>query len=297
MLRMILRCYLKKTQTMIKIGAINRLSVAEELPFAWQLQDSSGEQTALLANVKAPQNIKLGMQIDVFVSYDENSQLSATTQTPKANVGELKKLKAVGVTEFGAFFDWGLDRDLLVLKRDQERPIAEGLEYFVHVYHDQESQRILGTTRLHYFYPEKVKTERPLEAKQQVAAKVYAKTDLGFKVIIDDYYLGLLFHSEALTKLKVGDVFKGTVKQLRSDGKIDITMHQDGYAARRSLEEMIVDDLEAHGGLSSITDKSSPDEIYAHFKVSKGAYKKAIGTLYKQKKIEISKTSIKLVEK
>ncbi|MDM7860928.1 S1-like domain-containing RNA-binding protein [Alteromonas sp. ASW11-36] len=282
---------------MIKVGAINRLTVAEELPFAWLLQDTKGNQTALLANVNAPKDIRPGMQLEVFVTYDEDGQLAATTQTPKAKVGDLIKLKAVGVTDFGAFFDWGLERDLLVLKRDQERPIAEGLEYFVHIYHDEESQRILGSTRLHYFYPEKIQAEKPLEEKQQVSAKVYAKTELGLKVIIDDYYLGLLFHSEALTKLKVGDSFTGSVKQIRSDGKIDVTMHQAGHAARRSLEEMILDDLEAHGGLSSITDKSTPEEIYAHFKVSKGAYKKAIGTLYKQHKIVLSKTSIKLAEK
>ena len=282
---------------MIKIGEMNSLEIRGELPFAFELSNTENDPVVLLPNVLAPKNVKVGDKVDVFVYYNDDDQLTGTPTPPKVTLNQTRKLKAVGVTDFGAFFDWGLDRDLLVLKRDQERPIAEGLEYFVHVYHDENSDRLLGSTRLHYFHPEKVDAYASLKAQDPIEAKVYATTDLGYKVMINDHYLGLMFFSDSLRKMRVGESFSGFVKPIRSDGKIDVTTHIDNRKSRASLEQTILDDLEAHGGISSITDKSPPDEIFAHFKVSKGAYKKAIGTLYKQKRIEISKTSIKLVEK
>ncbi|WP_100641153.1 S1 RNA-binding domain-containing protein [Alteromonas facilis] len=281
---------------MIEIGSNNQLRVAEEMPFAYRLTHESDERQVLLPTVTVKQKLHEGDIVNVFVNVDEDGNLTASMQQPKVTVGQVALLNAKGVTDFGAFFDWGLERDLLVLKRDQERPIAEGMDYLVHVYLDENTQRVLGSTRLHYFYPEKVSEERPLTVKQPIKATVYAKTELGYKVMIDGCYLGLLFLSDALKSLRTGESVQAFVKQIRSDGKIDVTMLNDGVGARLSLEQQIIEELESFGGLLTVTDKSSPEEIYSHFKVSKGAYKKAIGKLYKQKRIVISKDSIKLVE-
>lgn len=281
---------------MINVGQFNRLTITDELPFAYMLGVEGDERTVSLINIKAPKDAKVGDELNVFVYYNEDNGLSAQNDAPKVMIDQTQLLTAVGATDFAAFFDWGLDRDLIVLKRDQERPIAEGLQYLVHVYHDENNQRLLGSTRLHYFYPEVVTEEHPVTVQQSVSLVAYAKTDLGFKVMINDYYLGLLFHSDVLNEISIGTRFDGFVKQIRSDGKIDVCMQLDNKQQRQSLEQSILDDLEAHGGLSSITDKSTPDEIFSHFKVSKGAYKKALGNLYRQKKIIISKQSVRLVE-
>lgn len=281
---------------MINVGQFNNLTITDELPFAYMLSQQDDDRKVALVNLKAPKGCKVGDELNVFVYYNEDNELSAQLDQPKAMVNQTVMLTAVGATDFAAFFDWGLDRDLIVLKRDQERPVAEGLQYLVHVYHDEDNQRLLGSTRLHYFYPEVVSEDLPLEPQQAVNLIAYAKTDLGFKVMINGHYLGLLFHSDILNDLVIGVPFNGYVKQIRSDGKIDVCMHLDNKQQRQTLEQSILDDLEAHDGLSTITDKSTPDEIYAHFKVSKGAYKKALGNLYRQKKIILSKQSVRLVE-
>ncbi|MBT0586411.1 CvfB family protein [Alteromonas oceanisediminis] len=279
---------------MITVGTMNRLTVVDELPFAYVLTDETSSDSVALTSIHAPKGCKIGMQLDVFVYYDHDGALVGKTSPAKLQRDKCALLTAVGVTDFAAFFDWGLERDLMVLKHDQERPIAEGLDYLVHLYHDDDTQRLLGSTRLHYFYPETLE-DNSLSAKSPVKAMVYAKTDLGYKVMINDALLGLMFFSDAVKPLRTGDTFNGFVKQVRSDGKVDVSMTIDGIEQRKSLEQQILDDLQAHGGLSTLTDKSPPEEIYAHFNVSKGAYKKAIGTLFKQKKILLSKDSIKLI--
>jgi hypothetical protein len=281
---------------MIKVGQFNRLTITDELPFAYILGSECDNRSVSLVNVYAPKDVKKGDELNVFVYYNEDNGLSAQTNSPKVMLEQTKLLTAVGATDFAAFFDWGLDRDLIVLKRDQERPIAEGLQYLVHVYHDEDNRRLLGSTRLHYFYPEQVSENHPVLIHQPVNLVAYAKTDLGYKVMIDDHYLGLIFHSDVLSDIAIGQAFEGFVKHIRSDGKIDVCMSLDNKQHRISLEQLILDDLRAHAGLSSITDKSTPDEIYSHFKVSKGAYKKALGNLYRQKKIILNKQSVRLVE-
>ncbi|WP_100657212.1 S1 RNA-binding domain-containing protein [Alteromonas flava] len=281
---------------MIQIGKTNRLTVTDIMPFAYVLAHQEDDQEVMLPTVCTPQKLKEGDEVTVFVAPDENGQLSANTQIPKVCVGDIALLTTRGVTEFGAFFDWGLERDLLVLKKDQERPIAEGMQYLVYVYYDDKSQRVLGSTRLHYFYPEKLREQDKFTPQQAVSAIVYAKTDLGYKVLINNTFLGLLFHSDAVKKLHTGDTINAFIKQIRSDGKVDITMLSDSKQGRISLEQQILDELKNFGGLLTVTDKSSPEEIYALFGVSKGAYKKVIGKLYKEKRILLSKDSIKLVE-
>lgn len=280
---------------MIDIGKINPLRVAEELPFGFHLTTGDdNDPLVLLSHEKAAdldQPVKPGDELSVFVGLDETGSLEAWPNAPVANVGDTVVLKAVGATHFGGFFDWGADRDLLVPSGMQETPVNEGMHYVVHIYIDESTNRILGATKLHRFLKESAPY---LKAGDAINCIVYGKTELGFKVVIEKQYLGLIFHSDAYKKLRIGQELEAFVKTVREDGKIDVALQRTDKAGRKTLEEAILDDLEAHGGVSTLTDKSKPEEIYSHFNVSKAAYKKALGALYKQRRISIDKTAIRL---
>ena len=163
--------------------------------------------------------------------------------------------------------------------------------YVVHTFFDDKTQRILGATKLHYFLKE---SSAYLNEGDTVQCLVYAKTDLGFKVVINEKSLGLIFHSDAFKPLKVGQATEGVIKTIRDDGKVDVALQRIDKGGRDALQQAILDDLEAHGGISTLTDKSAPEAIYSHFNVSKAAYKKALGALYKQKKITLSPDAVRL---
>lgn len=276
---------------MITIGKQNQLIVDAEFPFGYQLAAPNDPRDVILPSVQVKQKLKPGESVSVFVYPDENGNLSATTKPPKVTAGSIALLKAVGVTEFGAFFEWGMERDLLVPSEYQEMPIIQGMVYPVHCFYDEKSSRLLGATRLHYFYRD---MPDDLQEQQEVELLVYSKSDLGFKVVINESCLGLIFHSDAFMPLKVGQQTTGYIKTIRDDGKVDVSLQKINAEARSTLQEAILEDLQAHGGISTLTDKSPPEEIYTHFKVSKGAYKKALGALYKQQKIILEKNVIKL---
>ncbi len=280
---------------MIQVGQINELVVTSEFPFGFQLSVQEGvEEIVTLLKADAPPNTAIGQQLSVFVLPDETGTLVAKAATPAILVGQTKVLKAVNVTHFGAFFDWGLDKDLLVPSQYQENEINPGMYYVVHAFFDAKTQRVLGATRLHYFLQEHNDTLAPAE---QVNAVVYAKTELGFKVVVNDTYTGVIFHSDAFKPLKIGEAVTGVVKEIRPDGKLDIALQRTDKAGRLSLADAIIEDLQAHGGISTLTDKSPPDEIYSRFQVSKAAYKKALGALYKQRKVIIDKQAVRLADK
>lgn len=280
---------------MIHIGKINLLRVEDELPLGFHLSTGdNNDPLVLLSHEKAAfldQPVHAGDELSLFVGLDEAGSLEAWPEPPVAQVGDTVVLKAVGATHFGAFFNWGGPRDLLVPSGMQDSPVNEGMNYVVHVYYDQNTHRILGATRLHRFLKE---SSPYMKAGDAVNCMVYGKTELGFKVVIEKQYLGLIFHSDAYQRLKIGQQLDAYIKSVREDGKIDIALQRTDKVGRKTLEEAIVDDLEAHGGVSTLTDKSQPEEIYSHFKVSKAAYKKALGALYKQRRISIDKTAVRL---
>ncbi|MBU2976743.1 S1-like domain-containing RNA-binding protein [Alteromonas sp. C1M14] len=278
---------------MIQIGKINTLQVKEALPFGFHLTSGDpNDPLVLLSHDNNQLTVKEGDEISVFVATDETGSLTAWTTPPVAQCGETVILKAVGATHFGAFFHWGLNKDLLVPSGLQEGPINEGMNYVVHIFYDENTQRVLGATKLHKFLAE---SSPDIQAGDNVSCMVYGKTDLGFKVVINKKYLGLIFHSDAFKKLKIGDETDGVIKTVRPDGKIDVALQRVDKAGRQSLEEAILEDLQDHGGISTLTDKSQPEEIYAHFNVSKAAYKKALGALYKKRLITIDKNTIRLI--
>ena len=285
--------------TMLKIGQINTLIIHEVLEDGYTcLSDTSeGDNSDFITYVYLAaknRSFKEGDTLEAFVFIDKQQQCVATLKQPKAMVNDTVLLQATGMTDFGAFFDWGLEQDLLVPSQYLQSPVIMGMPYLVHIFYENDSQRVLGATKLHRFFSE-TDAYGQLELGQSVQCQVWHITELGYKIRINNELLGVLFNDQALAKHKVGDEFKAWVKTIRSDGKIDITQLQDNPNSRLSLQEQIVADLEAHGGLSTLTDKSSPEDIAHKFNVSKGAYKKAIGTLFKQKRISLTKDAIKLL--
>lgn len=196
-------------------------------------------------------------------------------------------------TDFGCYIDIGFDTDVLMPLNQTVGNVLNKTSIVVWVYYDEASDRILASNRLFHYFPEH--NQNQFHIGQALQGLVWAKTDLGYKILIENCALGLLFHSESIKPYHIGDTCQVTIKQIRQDDKIDLTQHQVGSSQRAGLARQILDDLAAHGGLSSLTDKSAAEEIADRFNVSKGAYKKALGSLFKAKKIIITKDFIKLI--
>ena len=208
-------------------------------------------------------------------------------------VGRCELLKVIDINNAGAFMDWGLPKDLLVPYSEQQKPMEVGYSYVVYVFHDQESDRIAASTRLQDHLAEESVWMKP---KQAVDLLIAGRTDLGYKAVINDQYLGLIFRGDAFRPLKIGERLPGFVKAIRPDGKIDLLISQGTLQGDYDLGEQIIEKLRLSGGLSTLTDKSDPDEIYRQFKVSKKKYKQALGTLFKSRRIVITPQHIKLVD-
>lgn len=277
---------------MLQIGKFNSLKVIKQVPFGFYL-DGGDDGEVLLPTKFADEACKVGDTCQVFVYHDSDSRLIATTQTPFAQVDECAFLKVVSVNNVGAFLDWGIDKDILVPYSEQDFPMAEGVSYVVFVYFDDETGRVAASTRLRDFLFEEGKNFDP---KQEVDLLICGRSDMGYKAVINGSHLGLIFKDEVFKPLRIGQRTKGFIKRVREDNKIDLCFqfHDDG--ARNDLAEQIIDDLEAHGGISTLTDKSSAQEISKRFNVSKNVYKKALGALYKQKRILLDKSKVTLIK-
>lgn len=287
-----LRNYQEMSGIMLKIGQLNQLTVSDVFPFGFYLNGEEQEKV-LLKTEDAPQGCKPGDLLEVFVYHDSDDRLVASLDAPKVQVNQVAFLKVKQIAKVGAFMDWGLKKDLLVPFSEQDKPMAEGLGYVVYVFQDEDTGRLTGSTILHDFLQEKAVYFEP---RQQVELLICGRTDMGYKAVINGSHLGLIFKDEVIKPLHIGQQTTGFIKRIRDDQKIDLCFqfHDDG--ARQDLASRILDDLEAHGGISTLTDKSPPQEISQRFNVSKGAYKKALGALFKQKKILLEKSKITLVK-
>lgn len=277
---------------MINIGQKNHMRVTKTVNFGVYL-DGEDLGEILLPKRYLPESCKLNDMLEVFLYLDSEDRLIATTETPKAVVGECAALKVVQVNKIGAFLDWGLPKDILVPYSEQAIPMKMGNSYVVYLFIDEHDGRITASSKLDKFLPE---TSRYLKAGQAVEIQISARSDLGYKAVIAGSTLGLLFKNEVFRPLRVGQVLPAYIKSIRDDGKIDLSLLRSGDQAngRKELTEKIIDHLKANGGNSPLTDKSPPDDIYATYRVSKGSYKKALGALYKQRKIIIGNDVISL---
>lgn len=277
---------------MAEIGKFNRLMVAEKVDFGVYLD---GEQLGeiLLPSRYVTPDCKTGDSMDVFIYFDSEDRIVATTEHPYAEVGRFAFLKAVDVNAVGAFLDWGLKKDLLVPFREQKKRMEKGHSYVVFVYIDEETELIAASSLWEKFLDHSLDA---LKEGQEVDLLIGDETELGFKAIVNNAYLGLLYKNEVFKRLEPGEKTKGFIKKLRADGKIDLSLHKPGYERIDELSLKILDHLEKAGGFIAVTDKSPPEIIAALFGVSKKRYKQAIGALYKRRLITLDKSGIKTCE-
>ena len=217
--------------------------------------------------------------------------MTTTTNKPKAQAGECAFLKAVTVTRAGAFMDWGMERDLLVPISQQLSPMVEGNSYVVYLFRDPQDQ-VIGSTKLHNFLDERAKDMAPDEA---VDLLIVGESELGYKAVVNGTHLGLIYKGEVFRKLNPGDKTRGFIKAIRDDRKIDLSLQRQNQQARDDLGDRILAFLKTNKGSSTLTDYSPPDAIYKQYGVSKGNYKKALGSLYKQRLIKMDKDKITLL--
>ena len=247
----------------------------------------------LLPNKFLPEDYRIGQKLDVFLYLDTNDEPIATTQTPRIKVGECAFLKCVDMNKIGAFFDWGLPKDLMVPYAEQSYKIYPDLYYTVYMYQDSASNRLVGSIKLSKHLNEFNTDFKP---QQQVDLLICRKSKLGFKAVINKTHLGLIHHSDVFKTIRLGEKVKGYIKEIRDDKKINLSFTLPDSHQLGSLATRILEDLKNNNGSSTLTDKSPPAEIYNKWNVSKGSYKKALGSLYKQKLIVITKEKIDLVD-
>ncbi|AGQ98341.1 TPA: GntR family transcriptional regulator [Vibrio parahaemolyticus] len=276
---------------MIKIGQINSLEVIKKADFGVFL-DGDDYGSVLLPNKHVPEGTELGDHIEVFLYFDSESQLAATIDKPIAQVGEWGLMKIEGINQTGAFVNWGIkEKDLLIPFSEQRARFTAGQNVLVYVYTDKASGRIVGTTKFNKWLD---KTPANYEVNEEVDLIIAERSQLGYKAIVNGKHWGMIFPSDVFGKLFIGKKLKGYIKQVREDGKIDLSLQKVGVAKMDDLSSKIIDLLEKKGGFLPLNDKSSPEAIFDAFRTSKGTYKKTIGGLYKQGKIVIEKDGIRL---
>lgn len=281
----------------VKVGRTNVLEVVKRLPFGAYLSPGSNKKAfdreeILLPKRYEPDDCKVGDLLKVFIYFDSEDRIIATNETPLAQVDECAYLKVVDVNKVGAFLDIGLMKDLFVPFAEQEKRMEVGESYVVYVYLDEHSGRMMASSKLDKFL---LQTSHYHKENQEVDLLIYAQSDLGYKAVMGTNYLGLIYNNEIFKPLKIGDKLKGYIKGVRADKKIDLALQLPSQNTRSDLANQILDYIKEQGGSSQITDKTAPDEIYQQFGVSKKAYKKALGALYKRKMIVIEKDKISLV--
>ena len=281
-----------ETDSTLTLGNSYTLEVIELKDFGAYL-NAQNLGSVLLPNKNAPAGLGVGDELTVFLYLDSEDRPVATTQTPKARVGEFAYLEVVDTSDVGAFLDWGLDKDVLVPFSEQHRPMEAGRSYLVYIYLNKIDGRITASSKIDKFLDDDA--PHNYEAKQAVKLIVANSTDLGFKAIIEHNHWGVLYKNEVHQRLSFGQSIDGFIKQVRPDGKIDLTL-QGGQQTRDKNTQSIENYLVANGGFASVHDKSDPKLIAQMFGMSKGAFKKAVGGLYKQRIITIEEKGIRLVK-
>ncbi len=273
---------------MLQIGKYNQLEITHITASGAVFKTETGD--VLLPLRLVPEGAVAGTVLNIFVYVDSDSRLTATTKRPRAVVGEFAVLKVLETTTVGSFLDWGLEKDLLLPFGEQTEPVRRGDQVLVRIYlHD--SGRIAASTKLDKFISP---ADDSLTEGAEVELLVYACTDLGAKVIINDCFGGLIFHTELAVKPSCGEHLRGYVKKIRDDGKVDVTLRKGGMLDAAKDREIILAALSAHNNFLPLTDKSSPETIAQLLRMSKKSFKKAIGGLYKEGAVSIVPDGVRL---
>lgn len=278
---------------MLEIGQYNELEIVKEVDFGLYL-DGGPYGEILLPKSYTDDTMEVGKDVNVFLYSDSEDRLIATTQTPKITCGNFAVLYVKEVNNIGAFVDWGIDgKDLLIPFNEQRHRLNPDETIMVYAYLDEATNRIVGSTKLHKFFDNE---NENFEANQEVNLTIAYRTPLGYRAIINGTHIGQIYANEIFTELSVGAEKKGYIKQIREDRLIDVSLQRQGYRQQiPDAAKLIVQKMEANDGFLALNDKSSPEAIYAQLGMSKKAFKKAIGGLYRMKVIEMRADGIKLV--
>ncbi len=276
---------------MIEIGKYNTLKIARDTQVGLYLTD--GNEDILLPNKYVPNEFEIDEELIVFVYLDHEERPVATTLEPYIYLNEFALLRVSYTNKFGAFLNMGLEKDLFVPFREQARPMEEGKRYLVYMYLDDKTNRLVGTSKINKFLNNE---ELTVEEGEEVDLIISHITDMGINVIINEQHKGLMYKDEVYEDLRTGDRMKGYIKLIRPENKIDVSLQKQGYEGVEPNAEKILDELRASRGFLRLNDASHPEDIKTVLKMSKKIFKKAIGSLYKQKLIEIKDDGIYLVK-
>lgn len=265
----------------IKLGEYNLLEVVKEVDFGVYL-DGSEDGEILLPTRYVPQGCKPGDVLNVFIYLDMDERLIATTLQPYVKVGEFACLEVAWVNQYGAFLDWGLMKDLFVPFREQKMKMLKGNSYVVHVHLDEDSYRIVASAKIEKYLS---KDMPEYNAGDEVEILIWQKTDLGYKIIVDNKFGGMIFKNEIFTDVRIGMKMPAYIKQVRPDGKIDLELQKGGVKKVEDFADTLLEYIRGNGGSTPLNDKTESDVIYNTFGVSKKTFKKAVGDLYKKRLI------------
>ena len=275
---------------MLHLGKFNTLEIERESPHGLYLTDEIGNEV-LLPNKFVTEEMEFGEDIEVFLYKDSEGRNVATTEQVKLQVGEIALLEVFDVNEIGAFMEWGVEKHLLIPFRNQGRRLSPGDETLVYMYLDEETHRLVGTTKLMKYLDG---NSSKLKVGAGVELMMWHATSLGYTAIIDGSMVGLVYQDDIYEEIWPGDIKHGFIKRVREDGKIDLSLRPFGYNKVTDESQKILDYLKKHGGTMVFTDKSNPERISRTFRMSKKVFKKALGLLYKQKLVVLDKGSTRL---
>ena len=277
----------------VRLGRYNQLEVVKEVDFGVYL-DGGDDGEILLPARYVPEDCQPGDMLNVFIYLDNEERLVATTLTPYAQVGDFACLEVAWTNQYGAFLDWGLMKDLFVPFREQKNKMEKGERYVVHIHLDEDSYRIMASAKVERYLSSDMPPYHPGDG---VEILVWQRTDLGYKVIVDNRFGGLIYATDVVRPLSTGTKTEAYVRQVRPDGKIDIVLQPDGPRKVDDFAEVLLDYIRQHDGFTTFQDKTPAEDIYATFGVSKKTSKKAVGDLYKKHLVTLEEGGIRLCEK
>ena len=275
----------------MQVGLYNNLRIKEKVGDGLLLIAETGEEVLLPYN-KVPEGAKLGDDLFVFVYHNKEGKHIATTDRPYACVGDFAYLKVVSENDKGVFIDIGIDKDVFVPKREQRKPMYSGESYVVYLFTDEKDDRLVGSSYLEEF----VETDSSeLEEGEEVSLLIAESSDLGYTAIINNKYIGLIYRNEVYEDIAIGESRTGFIQKIRENKKIDLSLRPVGFDFILESRDVLLDMIKANGGVLGFGDKSAPEDIKHHLRMSKKAFKQAIGGLYKQRLITISDFEVRLV--
>ncbi len=279
---------------MLEFGKYNTLEISRRTDNGFYLVDNDGDvqEEVLLPKKFITEEMKEGDKLNVFVYKDSEDRPVATTQTPLAQVGQAEYLLVKEVTNIGAFLDWGLDKDLFLPFREQAEHVEAGRYYLVYLFLDYASKRIAATTNLNKFIKNR---EVDLVQNQEVDLLITYENEVGIRVIINNKHWGILFKNEVFKKIEKGTHVQGFVKKIREDGKIDVALQKQGIEAAKDVREVLLEKLKEHKGFLPLSDVTPPEVIHEMLGISKKNFKKAVGILFKEGRIELKDNLIRLI--